>query len=105
MVLFGNEFDADEGAEVGRGLLGGEAVDRHVGLVVQRVGMLDLAEEGRVDGRPIRLEQTGDFVAVHGLVLRGCPEFGIGCVQDKSSSSGSSLPYHLENAGDVCLNS
>lgn len=46
----------DEGAEVGGGLRGGEAVSGNVGFVVQRVGMLDLPEEGRVDGRPIRLE-------------------------------------------------
>ena len=32
MVLFGNEFDADEWAEVGGGLRGGEAVNRNVTL-------------------------------------------------------------------------
>ena len=68
VVLFvGEEFDADEGAEVGGGLRGVEGVGRDV-CVHQRSGALSrITKDGRKDGWPFGLKEDGDFVGVHKL--------------------------------------
>ena len=56
MVLFGNEFDADEGAEVGGGLRGVEGERADI-AIHQRSGALSrLTKDGFEDGRPFGLE-------------------------------------------------
>ena len=75
MVLFGNEFDADEGAEVGRGLRGGEGERADLAAV----GFLDglSAGEGKVaEGHPVvdGHADYGDLIgAYHVLMTRYRP--------------------------------
>jgi len=67
-VLFGNEFDADERAEVGGGLLGGES-DEAVRLrsdyrLSVECRKNDIQERGRADGVVHLADDQGDFVGV-----------------------------------------
>jgi len=63
--LFGNEFDADERAEVGWGLRGGEAVDGDIPF--DEAGTMDcLSENLLIEQVELRVETDGcQFVEVH----------------------------------------
>lgn len=65
MVLFGDEFDADERAEVGGGLRGGESVDGHV-AGDEALDVHCVPENLLIQQVKLRVETDGcQFVFVH----------------------------------------